>query len=92
MATIAVNGLAGHSTRAEEAMNETLPSKTASSPGRSDRECTCCTRAGGGGVAAAMESRARADRPTTHSALGIAAAASRSARSAFSRSAFSTRR
>ena len=29
-------------------MNETLPSKKASSPGRSDRECTCCTRAGRG--------------------------------------------
>jgi len=29
-------------------MKETLPSKEASSPGRSDRECTCCTRAGGG--------------------------------------------
>ena len=38
----------------------------------------------GGGVAAATESRARADRSTTLSALVIAAAASRSARSASS--------
>ena len=68
-------------------MNEKLPSKKASSPGRSDRECTCCTRAGGGGVAASTESRARVDRSTILSALVIAAAASRSVRSASPHSA-----
>ena len=68
-------------------MNETLPSKKGSSPGRSDRECTCCTRAGGGGVAASTESRAWADQSTTLSALVIAAAASRSVRSASPHSA-----
>ena len=65
-------------------MNETLPSKKGSSPGRSDRECTCCTRAGGGGVAASTASRARVDRSTIVSVLVIAADASRSVRSASS--------
>ena len=63
-------------------MNEKLSSKKGSSPGRSDGECTCCTRAGGGGVAASKESRARADRLTTLSALVVAAVAPRSVRSA----------
>ena len=49
LATAAVRSLAENSTRAEGARNETLPSMKASFPGRSDRECTCCTRAWGAG-------------------------------------------
>ena len=64
-ATTAALSLVEKSTRAEEAMNVTLPSKKASSPGRSDHELTLCTRAGVGGVAASTESRARPVRSTT---------------------------
>ena len=84
MARTTALSLAEYSTRAEEAMNVTLPSKKASSPGRSDRVLTLCTRAGGDGVAAATESRARAVRSTTFGALVISAAAACSARSASS--------
>ena len=64
--TAAALRLAEDSTRAKEAMKVTLPSKMGSSPGRSDRELMLCTRAGGGGVAAATESRAQAVRLTTY--------------------------
>ena len=82
--TTAVRSSAENPSRAAEAMYETLPSKKASSPSRSDREWTCCTRVGEGAVATATESPARAYCPATHYTLVNATAASRSALSASS--------
>ena len=59
MAATSAPNSAENSTRGEETMNWTLPSKRTASPGRCDPVLTPGSRAGGGGVAAATESRAR---------------------------------
>ena len=57
LATTSAPNSVENSSRGEEAINWTLPSKKAASPGRSDRKLTPFSRAGGGVVAAATGSR-----------------------------------
>ena len=86
LATTAASISVENSSCGEKAINWTLPSKKAASPGRSDRDLTPCSRSWGGGVAAATESRVRSAPSTAFYAQVVATAASFSALSASSMS------